>query len=126
VLKCASSKAFRPEEVTLELVAGLDWKEGQSTADVTPEATAKAAAPCFKQLSAITLGDLRRRISKRMDRSEVAVLWFAILETRMEDDMAGRELSDCVISLLDKAKKRNKLSLVIEEICQDRSDLVDP
>lgn len=49
-----------------------------------------------------------------------------ILETPMENDMLGRQLSECVISLLDKAKSRNKLFLIIEQICQDRPDLADP
>jgi hypothetical protein len=38
----------------------------------------------------------------------------------MENDMAGRQLSGCVISLIDKAKIRGKLSLIIEEIYQER------
>ena len=113
-------------EAGLQQLLAVFEQEGESTLDVTPEATTKAVAPCSKQLSAITLADLRRRISKRMNRSEVSGLWFDVLETAMEDDMTGRELSDCVINLLDKAKKRNKLSLVIEQICQDRPDLADP
>jgi hypothetical protein len=117
---------FRSDfEVGLQRLLAVFEQEGESTADVTPKA-ASAAAPCSKKLSSITLADLRRRISKRMDRTEVAELWFAVLETAMENDMAGRQLSECVISLLDKAKSRNKLSLVIEEICQDRPDLAYP
>jgi predicted nucleotide-binding protein len=109
----------------LQKLLAVFEQEGESTADVTPNA-ATAAAPCSKKLSAITLADLRRRISKRMDRGEVAGLWFAVLETAMENDMAGRQLSECVISLLDKAKSRNRLPIIIEEICQDRPDLADP
>jgi hypothetical protein len=105
---------------------GVFEQEGESTADVAPQAATKAVGPCSKQLLAITLADLRRRITKRMSRSEISALWFDVWETAMEDDMTGRESSDCVISLLDKAKKRNKLSFVIEQICQNRPDLADP
>ena len=43
----------------------------------------------------------------------------------MDNDMAGRQLSECVITLLDKAKSRNKLFLIIEHICKDRPDLAE-
>lgn len=105
----------------LQKLLAVFQQEGESAPEV-----ATKAAPCSKKLSAITLADLRRRITKRMDRGEVSSLWFDILETPMENDMLGRQLSECVISLLDKAKSRNKLSLIIEQICQDRPDLADP
>jgi TIR domain len=108
----------------LKLLAVFE-QEGESTEDVAPKVAAPGAL-CSKKLSAITLADLRRRITRRMDRDEVSALWFAVLETRMENDMVGRQLSECVISLLDKAKSRNKLPLLIEEICQDRPDLANP
>jgi hypothetical protein len=105
----------------LQKLLAVFQQEGESA----PEVATKAAS-CSKKLSAITLADLRRRITKRMDRGEVSSLWFDILETPMENDMLGRQLSECVISLLDKAKSRNKLSIIIEQICQDRPDLADP
>jgi hypothetical protein len=100
-------------------------QEGESTVDVTPEA-ATEASPCSQKLLTLTLADLRRRITTRMDRGEIGKLWFAVLETAMDNVMSGRELSDCVIILLVRAKNRNKLSVIIEEICQDRPDLADP
>jgi hypothetical protein len=109
-------------EVGLQKLLAVFAQEGESIADVKPKA-ATTAPPCSKELPAITLADLRRLISKRMSRNEVAALWFAVLETEMENDMRGRELSECAISLLDRAKNRNKLPLIIEEICQDRPDL---
>ena len=107
-----------------KLLAAFE-QEGESSVDAAPEVAIKAVS-CSKKLSAITLADLRRRISKGMNRGEVSALWFAVLETEMENDMKGRELSECVISLLDRAKNRNKLPLIIEEICQDRPDLANP
>jgi hypothetical protein len=109
----------------LQKLLAVFEQEGESAANAAPGVATKAE-PCSQKLSAITLADLRRRLTKRMDRGEVGALWFAVLETTMENDMAGRQLSECVISLLDKAKSRNKLPLIIEEICQDRPDLADP
>jgi TIR domain len=97
----------------LQKLLAVFEQEGESAANAAPEVPTKAA-PCSQKLSAISLADLRRRMTKRMDRGDVGALWFAVLETVMENDMAGRQLSECVISLL------------IEEICQDRSDLADP
>ena len=111
--------------VGLQKLLAVFEQEGESAANAAPEVATKAA-PCSQKLLAITLADLRRRITERMDRGEVSTLWFAVLETVMENDMAGRQLSECVISLLDKAKSRNKLPLIIAEICQDRPDLADP
>lgn len=115
----------RDFQAGLKQLLAVFEQEGQSVSDLMPEVTTKASTPSSEQVPAIMLADLRRRISKRMDRSEVSALWFDILETEMDADMAGRQLSDCVISLLDKARKRNKLSLIIEAVSQDRPDLVD-
>jgi TIR domain len=109
----------------LQKLLAVFEQEGKFTTNVAPEIATKAA-PCSQKLSAITPADLRRRIATRMDRTEVGALWYAVLETVMENDMAGRQLSECVIGLLDKAKSRNKLTLVIEEICRDRPELADP
>jgi hypothetical protein len=117
---------FRDDfQAGLQKLLAVFEQEGESTVDVTPNA-ATAAAPCSKKLSAITLADLQRRISKRMDRSEVGALWFAAFETVMDNDMIGRQLSECVIALLVKAKNRNRLPIIIEEICQDRPELANP
>jgi hypothetical protein len=97
-------------------------QEGESAANVAP-GVASTAGRCSEKLAAITLADLRRRITTRMGRTEVGALWFAVSETEMENDMAGRQLSECVIALLVRAKNRNKLPLLIEEICHERDDL---
>jgi hypothetical protein len=87
-------------------------QEGESAANATPKVATKAET-CSQKLSAVTLADLRRRITERMDRGEVGALWFAVLGTVMENDTAGKQLSECVISLLDKGKSRNKLLIAL-------------
>jgi hypothetical protein len=115
----------RDFQAGLKQLLAVFEQEGQSVADAMPEVTTKASTSSSEQLPTLTLADLRRRLSKRMDRAEVSALWFDILETEMDADMPGRQLSDCVISLLDKARRRNKLSFIIEAVSQDRPELVD-
>ncbi|MCI0489761.1 MAG: toll/interleukin-1 receptor domain-containing protein, partial [Blastocatellia bacterium] len=61
---------------------------------------------CVTSLAAIRLADLRRLIRSRMNRSEVKGIWFDTLDTKMDDDMHGFPLDDCIIELLDRARKR--------------------
>ncbi|MEI7730998.1 MAG: toll/interleukin-1 receptor domain-containing protein [Verrucomicrobiota bacterium] len=106
-----------------ESAAGL----GTTTTTTTTSTTLPpGAVPCAPTLAALSLGELRRRITKRMSRTEIATIWFDLFQTKMEDDMAQRPLVDCVIELLDRANKRAKLGEVIAGICADRSDLVNP
>jgi hypothetical protein len=77
-------------------------------------------------LAALSLTNLRRLITQRMNRSEVGNVWHAVLETRMGDDMGDRPLSECIIELLERARSRNKLPLLIEEIGKERPDLINP
>jgi hypothetical protein len=106
-------------------------QEGETAAELGVTTTTTTtrplgATPCAPTLAALSLGELRRRITKRMGRSEVAAIWFDLFQTKMEDDMAQRPLVDCVIELLDRANKRAKLSDVIVGVCADRSDLANP
>ena len=57
----------------LQKLLALFEQEGESAANVAQE-VAINAAPCSQKLSGITLADLRRRITTRMDRSEVGVV----------------------------------------------------
>jgi TIR domain len=98
--------------------------EGESAVDVgLSEPT--TAAPL-----SITPAGLRENLqdlfSNRMSRTEVGRLWYAVLETRMEDEMGQRPKSDCVIELLEQAKSRNKLPRLTEEFRKIRPDLADP
>jgi hypothetical protein len=99
---------------------------GASTTTTTTTTLPPGAVPCTPTLAALPLGELRRRITKRMGRSEVAAIWFDLFQSKMDDDMANRPLVDCVIELLDRANKRTKLDEVIAGICADRSDLAIP
>jgi hypothetical protein len=106
-------------------------QEGESAKDVArrtgPVLGRKSMAPpCSATLSQLPLADLRRRITKRMDRVEVGAIWYDAFGKKMDDDMANRPLVDCVIELLDRAKNRNKLPDIIDGVCADRPDLANP
>jgi len=78
---------------------------------------------CSEVLAEFRLADLRRRITNRMDRAELATLWFDTLESRMDDDMANRTKVECVIELLERARNRHQLDYLIHNLCAERPDL---
>ncbi len=81
---------------------------------------------CNSKLSKLTLAELRRLIREKMNRKEVSTIWFDTLEMVMDDDMSGRELVECIIEMLDRVRKRNILQKLIDNLCQERPDLVNP
>jgi hypothetical protein len=101
-------------------------QESESANQATPGSGTVSATPCTTTLSALPLADLRRRITKRMSRSEVGVIWYDFVGRKMDDDMANRPLVDCVIELIDRAKNRNQLPEMIAGICAERPDLAAP
>jgi TIR domain len=122
---------FRADfQVGLNKLLTVLKQEGESASDVTTTTTTTTPRPgdqdCFSSLSVLALADLRRRITKRMNRSEVGAIWYDTFGKKMEDDMAHRPLVDCVIELLDRAKNRDKLCEVVRGICFERPDIGNP
>jgi TIR domain len=116
---------FRADfDVGLQALLAAFEHEGESTVDVG------ASEPTTAAPASITPTRLRENLqgllSDRMSRTEVSRLWYAVLETRMEDEMGQRPKSDCVIELLEQAKNRNKLPRLTEELRKIRPDLSDP
>jgi hypothetical protein len=104
------------------LVAALE-QEGELAIDVASLGPATSVAP---PLSPDRLREnLQRLLSDRMTRAEIGRLWYAVLETGMDDEMGQRQKSDYVIELLLQAKNRDKLPRLIEELRKIRPDLVD-
>ena len=71
----------------------------------------------------LELAELRRRISRRLERHEIAAIWYDTLEQSMEEDMVGRTQLDCVVSLLDRAKKRRLLPQLVANVARERPDI---
>jgi len=81
---------------------------------------------CLSELSRLELGELRRRLTQRLSRPEVATIWYDTLETLMDNDMSGRTLAECVFTLIDRAKSRGRLDKLVGNICQERPDVHKP
>ena len=127
---------FRTDfQVGLNKLLTVLKQEGESASDVTTIATTTTTTTttprpgdqeCFSSLSGLPLADLRRRVTKRMNRSEVGAIWYDTFGKKVDDDMAHRPLVDCVIELLDRAKNQDKLHEVVRGICFERPDIGNP
>ncbi len=105
--------------------AMLPEKEYRSITVKYPEKVERGA-DCATILSELKIAELRRRISKRVDRGEVSCIWYDTFEEKMDDDMSHRTKNECVIELIDRAKNRRKMPLLLGNICSVRPDLANP
>jgi len=90
-----------------------------------PEHKRMLPPTCVEALAALRLAELRRRMTHRLGRAEIAALWFDSLETRMDDDMVNRTKVECIIELLERARERKLLDYVIHNLCIGRPDLLN-
>lgn len=81
------------------------------------------ASRCVRALQDLKLADLRRRLTRRLARPELAVVWYDVLESRMEDDMSQRLLGECVVELLLRVTRAGAMDELIRNLCADRPDL---
>ena len=110
-------------DVGLQALLAAFGHEGESVTGIAP------SGPAAQAISISPTGlrkNLQRLLSDRMSRSEVGGLWYAVLETRMDDEMGQRPKPDCVVELIEQAKSRKKLTQLLEELRQIRPDLADP
>ena len=82
-------------------------------------------SPSFnpKKLRDLSVANLRRLISKHLDRAEVATLWYDSLGSKMDDDMANRTKNECVIELIERVKSRDLFSHFTDLVYTARPDL---
>lgn len=80
---------------------------------------------CESQLRRLSLADLRRRLVQRLSRTEISTVWWDIFEQSLDDGHPSAGLNECVIHLLDRAKKELKLDQVHRALCFERPDLTD-
>lgn len=89
-------------------------------------ASAPVASKCMGKLAQVSLGDLRRRMCDRLERSEVGDVWFDTFGgDQMDDAYPDRPKSECVRGLIDRARKRGLFSQLLRELCGNRPDLGD-
>ncbi|MBC8142562.1 MAG: toll/interleukin-1 receptor domain-containing protein [Armatimonadetes bacterium] len=109
--------------------AGLQRLLGALSQEVTrvdPIARFDGGGNCIDKLGSITEGKLRRLIAQRLDRNEVAVLWFDTFEEKMDDIIPTYPKPNAVVEMIDKAKRRGTTATLLANICEEYDFLVNP
>jgi pimeloyl-ACP methyl ester carboxylesterase len=75
--------------------------------------------------SALPEAKLRRLLTERVERAEVAVFWFDTLGESKDDQIPGKSHRECVIELLFRTKRRKVLERLYEAIALERPDIAD-
>lgn len=74
---------------------------------------------CPMRLSRLTLGQLRRQMQKGLSRLEVRTAWFDVFEENMDDFVPGGAIDICLVELLERCKKRQKMAELLRTICDN-------
>ena len=95
----------------------------QSDAENNPPEQREAAAhipeefvPQPSDFAGMPDRELRRLLTDQLDRPEIGILWFETFTTSMNDHLPEKPISDCVIELLVKSKKRGLRDLLYENM----------
>ena len=101
------------EKITVEAV--------EATGGRFPE-TGTGKSTCVETLTELRLAELQKLLDQ-FSRPEIAAVWFGVLESDMDDDLPRSEKIECILKLLDKARKQEKMSILVEELCYRRPNL---
>jgi len=88
-----------------------------------PEPAATKATPCVERLGQLPEPELRRLVTQRMSRKDLAAVWYDTLGGLMDDQMGDKGTGECAIELLTRAKQHGLLRSLFEHICINRPDL---
>lgn len=81
--------------------------------------TGSGGLDCVSYLRSLSARDLRTKIVGKYDYDGIGVVWFDLFETKIGDEIPGVPLANAVISLIDKAKKRQKFDDLLSIICAE-------
>jgi TIR domain len=84
-----------------------------------------SSSPCALALDALTKADLRRRIKKRRNRREVAVIWYDTFFSDMDNDLPGINIDKCNIELIERADQHGLIPNLLDALCQNRADVAN-
>lgn len=129
-----SLKDLKHIDLRMNNKAGLDElisflkKDDRLASDlrrVQPPLASKSNAgdDCVQCLKSLTAKNLREKILQRYNYNEIGVIWFDLFETRIGDELPGVPLSNAVIELIDKAKKKQKFDELLSRICEQNPDI---
>ncbi len=64
-------------------------------------------------------------LAGRLIREEIKVVWYDTLEEDMDERHPNASASNCIISMLTKAKRSSLIEQLFENIILERPDLAD-
>lgn len=74
---------------------------------------------CPDILAAIPRAELRRRICGHLSRKQVSVLWYDVLQSRMDDEVPEQPIANCVMELLLRCDASAQIAALLHVVCQD-------
>lgn len=114
------------EQFLDDFVGGIEGQKPKSQQTNEESLPRQNSTSCVDRLGQLTKAELRRLIVRRLNLSEVRTVWFDTLSNQMDNFMSGRSLEDCVIDLLQRAEQRGLTRKLIENLCAERPDIVNP
>lgn len=92
----------------------------------TPTPLGPSGSPCTLALDSLTKADLRRRIKRKLSRTEVGVIWYDTLFSDMDNDLPGINIDKCIIELIERADLRGLMPNLLDALCHSRPDVANP
>jgi hypothetical protein len=78
---------------------------------------------CPQILSGLSKAELRRRICKKLNRRQVSVLWFDVLENGMDDEIPEQPIQNCAMELILRSERSDKMDELFESLCTDHPNI---
>jgi hypothetical protein len=101
----------------------VNFFKGQTKHGIVLGAGVGRTQTCETELSQLDYGDLRFLLAARLTIPEVAVLWYDIFNTQMENEVAPTTLAQYCVALIEKAKRLEYQSKFYKMICRNHPRL---
>ncbi len=80
---------------------------------------------CEAKLAGLSVADLRRRMTDKLSHGEVADSWFDTFGRLIDDELPDGSKAEQVLKAIDKAKREDKMSELIEHLCRNSSHIAN-
>ena len=101
----------------------VNFFKGQTKHGVVLGAGVGRTQTCETELSQLDYGDLRFLLAARLTIPEVAVLWYDIFNTPMENEVAPTTLAQYCVALIEKAERLEYQSKFYKMMCRNHPRL---
>ncbi|QFS52264.1 toll/interleukin-1 receptor domain-containing protein [Nostoc sphaeroides] len=68
---------------------------------------------------------LVKLIRDKMNLDEVRTIWYITLNTIMDNEVSSVNISNCAIQLVERARQRDLINQLVENICKERPDIAN-